>query len=257
MKIINTVILDIEGTTTPISFVHDVLFPYIRENLRGYLVDNWTQTGVQEDVMTLYQWSQTDDVSPKIIDVTANDKDLVIDSLEKNILSQMDADRKTLPLKQLQGHMWAHAYEAGTVQGVVFDDVVPALNRWQQERADVYIYSSGSVAAQRLLFGYSVAGDLLPLLKGHFDTTIGSKLEASSYSKIVETIQPSAAPAALDTFLFVTDSQKEAIAACQAGINVCLSVRPGNPALDTSLATNHIDQITSFDQLFEKYKFSN
>ncbi|GAM26774.1 hypothetical protein SAMD00019534_099490, partial [Acytostelium subglobosum LB1] len=251
--LIKNVILDIEGTTTPISFVHDVLFPYIRSHLRQHLEQHWSDAQLQDDIATLR--CDVDNVPssiPPVAQVGSSDEQ-IIDSVVRNVTAQMDIDRKSTALKQLQGHMWSTAYESGQIKGVVFEDVPLAFARWQKTSTNVYIYSSGSVAAQKLLFGYSVAGNLLTMLHGHYDTNIGSKLESESYRKILQSINSGNAA----DNLFITDSQREALAATDAGLYVLLSVRPGNPSLDPQYKTENIPQITSFDQAFDKYTFIN
>lgn len=216
----DVVLLDIEGTTTPISFVYDVLFPYARKALKGYVHEHW---------------SSLDDVVEQVITDTAHDADIpplqapvtpqqVVDSL----LWQMDHDKKTTGLKKLQGKIWRAGYVDGTIKGAVFDDVVDAFEQWQARGVDIYIYSSGSVAAQKLLFGYSTAGDLTTVLKGYFDTTTGPKKQAQSYTLIAEKIN-----APTERICFATDNIDEALAARTAGMQVLVMTRPGNPEVDT------------------------
>ncbi|KAM3940354.1 enolase-phosphatase E1 isoform 2-T2 [Leptodactylus fuscus] len=167
----------------------------------------------------------------------------VIKGVVDNVHWQMSLDRKTTALKQLQGHMWRSAYASGKVKGEVYDDVVPALNKWKEAGLKLYIFSSGSVEAQKLLFGYSIEGDLLELFQGHFDTTVGSKVESESYRRIADRIG-----CPTDNILFLTDVIYEAEAAREAGVHVAVAVRPGNAALtDEEKSKFHL--ITSFDQL--------
>ncbi|KYR02421.1 hypothetical protein DLAC_01261 [Tieghemostelium lacteum] len=261
--IVRSVILDIEGTTTPISFVYDVLFPYVRQNLKSYLTQHWESDIVKNDVSMLFQQNKLDRTggddkfkdTPKILydaeDIS--DSTTQIQSVVDNVFYQMDRDRKSTPLKQLQGHIWLQGYQQGTLKGVVFDDVPVSLEKWKQLQIPVYIFSSGSVEAQKLLFNYSDHGDLIPMLSGHFDTTIGSKLESISYTNIIDQINLKA-PVKPSDFLFVTDSIHEAKAAKEVGLNVSVSIRPGNPPIqDPSLPT--FNKITDFHQLFDQYKF--
>lgn len=242
---VKLVLLDIEGTTTPISFVTETLFPYIRRELKTYLTKRWENPEVQEDIEFLRQQSikDQDDQSLSVSEInsTDSDKDSIIDSVVKNVEEQMDLDRKISPLKQLQGHMWKFGYQSGELKGVVYSDVVDALKKWNELSIPVYIYSSGSVAAQKLLFGNSTQGDLLPYLKGHFDTNIGSKVESESYEKIAQELSVNP-----NEILFVTDSFKELQAATKFNLQLRLSVRPGN----ASVESDEFVRITSFAELF-------
>ncbi|XP_067894263.1 enolase-phosphatase E1 [Heterodontus francisci] len=240
-------LLDIEGTTTPISFVKDVLFPYIKENVERYLYTHWDDKECQEDVELLRKQAKDDKelegavLIPEWCSGETVDKEQTIKTVINNILWQMSQDRKTTALKQLQGHMWREAYIRGEVKGEVYEDVAPAIKEWRKASKKVYIYSSGSVEAQKLLFGYSVEGDMLELFDGHFDTKIGSKIETESYRRIAQTIGCST-----DNILFLTDVTKEARAAEQAGVRVTIVVRPGNAEL-TEEEMSH--SITSFSEL--------
>lgn len=239
-----TKLLDIEGTTTSIAFVYEALFPFARNHLAGYLERNWTKDVVQADVAALRVLAARDaeaGLTPPLIAPESADAEAIRTSVVRNVLAQMDSDRKTTPLKSLQGKIWADGYASGELKGHVYDDVLPALQRWNDAGESVYIYSSGSVAAQKLLFGASEAGDLLPLLAGHFDTTSGHKREASSYETIAQAIgQPPG------DITFVTDVFEEALAAQDAGLNVVISVRPGNQSLPDG---HGFRTVTSFDEI--------
>ena len=246
MATIRAVLLDIEGTTTPITFVTEVLFPYVRREINSYLTKRWDCEEVQNDIEALRNQSkldQNDDslTLPVIKETSDNSKDDVISSVVENVTKQMDLDRKIGPLKQLQGHMWKFGYESGELQGAIYDDVLPALKKWNEMNIPVYIYSSGSIAAQKLLFGNSDKGDLLHYIKGHFDTTSGLKVNSESYQNILQEIKVE--PKEL---LFVTDSVKELHAANASNITLRLSVRPGNAPVQEKEFT----EIHSFDELF-------
>ncbi|MFT7578478.1 MAG: enolase-phosphatase E1 [Myxococcota bacterium] len=204
----NAVVLDIEGTTTSISFVYDALFPFARRGLRAFLATHWEDPAVRQDVATM----SADLEGP--------------DAAADHALKLMDDDVKDTGLKGLQGRIWRAGYLSGELRGHVFPDVPPALERWRGAQVPVYIYSSGSIAAQKLLFGHSLVGDLLGLLKGHFDTTTGPKKKAASYRAIAEAIAVTPSQT-----LFATDSLAEAEAAREAGFQVAVCVRPDNPAL--------------------------
>lgn len=173
----STVIVDIEGTTTPISFVKDVLFPFIPENIHDFLTRNWDSSDSQAAVKALQAQSELDnkkeankeeddeikvEVAPRIPQIDINSKETLISAICANVAWQMARDRKITALKAFQGLMWAEAYKRGDVKGAVFEDVVPALEKWSlsSNKKSIYVYSSGSVDAQILLFKYSEKGDL-------------------------------------------------------------------------------------------------
>ncbi|KAM6985282.1 enolase-phosphatase E1 [Aplochiton taeniatus] len=243
------VLLDIEGTTTPITFVKNILFPYIKEHLEDYLSAHWEEDECKQDVHLLKKQVEEDIKQNRAcavhtLDQTVHtDEEKAIREVVENVLWQMAADRKTTALKQLQGHMWRAAYSTGRIKGEVYQDVVPSIRRWRRQGLKIYIYSSGSVEAQKLLFGYSVEGDVLDLFDGHFDTNIGLKVEDRSYERIAERIgcQP-------ENITFLTDVTREAKAAADAGVNVVVVIRPGNTEL-TEEEKSHYNVITSFNQL--------
>lgn len=157
------------------------------------------------------------------------------------MLALMDQDSKTSALKELQGHIWEDGYATGALVGAVFEDVKPALERWRQRGIAVGIFSSGSVLAQKLLFGHSSAGDLTPLLRWHFDTTVGVKTNPDSYRRIAASMGESP-----DAVLFVSDIVAELDAARAGGMQTALSLRPGNAAV----AGGHAHRsISSFEEL--------
>ncbi|KAJ3162451.1 Enolase-phosphatase E1 [Geranomyces michiganensis] len=263
------VVLDIEGTTTPITFVHDVLFPYVSNHLASFLAAHWTDPECVEKVAALREQADKDIAAevPGAIPVlplpAASGEDsgneAVRASVVANVQWQMAIDRKIGPLKALQGYMWRSAYESGEILGDVYPDVLPALRKWTQEYGlPVYIYSSGSVEAQKLLFGWSVNGDMLDLFRGHFDTSIGLKVEADSYRQICKEIAQEARDA-----LFVSDNVREIEAAVAAGLQVAIANRPGNaPLLATNdhpetinLAGTSVPVIRSFDEFFVRPEF--
>lgn len=191
------VLTDIEGTTSSIAFVTDTLFPYARARLADYVATHAAEVapviaGVPGDkVATLLRW--------------------------------MDEDAKETPLKALQGMIWAEGYANGSLTGHVYPDVPAALARWKAQGIDLYVYSSGSVAAQKLIFGHSCAGDLAPLFSGWFDTNIGPKRVAASYARIAGAI---GLPA--ESILFLSDAPVEIGAARAAGMRAILIDRTGD-----------------------------
>ncbi len=205
---IEAIVTDIEGTTTAIAFVHKTLFPYARERLADFVAAHADEPEVR---------AQLDAAKREAGDPAMSDG-AVVAVLRRWI----DEDRKITPLKALQGLIWAEGYHAGRLQGHLYDDAIVGLRAGHAAGKRLYVYSSGSVAAQKLIFGHTPAGDLTPLFSGYFDTTTGPKMEAASYRKIAETI--GAAPARI---LFLSDSIQEITAARQAGLRTVQMRRPG------------------------------
>ncbi|KAH0896832.1 hypothetical protein HID58_046400 [Brassica napus] len=240
------IVLDIEGTTTPITFVTDVLFPYARENVGKHLNLMYDTAETQEDIKLLRSQVEEDlrqGVTGAVPVPHADEgKDEVIAAMVSNVEAMIKADRKITALKELQGHIWRTGFQCNELKSVVFEDVTDALEKWHSSGTKVYIYSSGSRLAQRLLFGNTTYGDLRKYLSGFFDTTIGNKKESKSYKEITETLgvdDPS-------EILFVTDVYQEATAAKAAGLEAIISIRPGN----ASLPENHgFKTVTSFSQI--------
>ncbi|KAG5409320.1 hypothetical protein IGI04_005639 [Brassica rapa subsp. trilocularis] len=240
------IVLDIEGTTTPITFVTDVLFPYARENVGKHLSLTYDTAETQEDIKLLRSQVEEDlrqGVTGAVpVPHTDEGKDEVIAAIVSNVEAMIKADRKITALKELQGHIWRTGFKCNELKSVVFEDVADALEKWHSSGTKVYIYSSGSRLAQRLLFGNTAYGDLRKYLSGFFDTTIGNKKESRSYKEITETLgvdDPS-------EILFVTDVYQEATAAKAAGLEAIISIRPGN----ASLPENHgFKTVTSFSQI--------
>ena len=203
------VLLDIEGTTTPIAFVYEVLFPYARQQMADYL-----RTAELTDLRAEYK---------EDLQAGNNPPDWSVDPLPY-IHWLMDRDRKSTALKRIQGEIWREGYRLGKLRGEVFEDVGPALKGWQAAGTDVRIFSSGSVLAQRLIFSTTPAGDLTQYLSGYFDTTTGPKNDPASYAKIALAFGLPASEIA-----FISDVTRELDAAREAGIQTLLCVRPGNP----------------------------
>ena len=171
---VRAVLLDIEGTTTPISFVHDILFPYSRLHFKSYLEQHADSSEVIADLAQLR--------NEHIVDVDTGQEPPPV--IEEYVYWLIDRDRKSPALKSLQGKIWEQGYKDGPLKSPVFADVPPALQRWQDAGISVNIYSSGSVFAQKLLFGHTDAGDLTRFINGYFDTSVGKKIEADSYQQI-------------------------------------------------------------------------
>ena len=221
MSKIKLILTDIEGTTTSIAFVHDVLFPYFLNNIN--LLSNHLSN---PEVQNAFEQTKVIAAQEGII---LHDSDTIISQLEEWALE----DRKVTPLKNLQGILWKTAYESGTITGHIYSDVVPALTHWKSLGIDLAIFSSGSIAAQRLLFGYSDFGDLNPYFLHNFDTTTGGKKETTTYTKI-------AAMLALkpEEILFLSDIVEELEAASEAGLETQQLIRPGTVANWNRTASN-------------------
>lgn len=204
---VNTIITDIEGTTSAISFVTETLFPYASYNLPAFIETHQYQPDVAE---------QLDAVREEIENPEA-DVEEVIDTL----LHWIGEDRKATPLKILQGMIWEYGYADGSLKGHIYPDACRALQQWHDEGKNLYIYSSGSIQAQRSLFGHTEYGDLNPLFKGNFDTTTGNKREAESYAAILQNIDKPA-----EEVVFLSDVKEELDAAAANGIHTIALCRP-------------------------------
>ncbi len=234
---VGCVLLDIEGTTSSIRFVHDVMFPHVREHLVEFLESNWTTPELQECLSLLATdlgHASTEAWLPPGTPAELREQ------VCRSVIEMMDQDRKATGLKQLQGLIWKDGFTSGQLVAPLYDDVLPALQAWRDDHIELRIYSSGSVAAQRLFFGHTIHGNLLDLFAGHYDTTIGSKKDADSYRRIVDDIGKPAS-----SVVFISDVVDELAAAEQAGLQTVLSARPDNPAQPP----HGFDAIERFDQL--------
>jgi enolase-phosphatase E1 len=234
---VRVVLLDIEGTTTPIAFVHDVLFSYARARLNAYLRAHVAEDELRGVIATLrVEW--LDDAKAKLEPPPWALADLP--AAARYLEWLMDRDRKSPGLKRLQGDIWRAGYRDGTLKGEVFADVPAALTRWKAAGLDVAIYSSGSVAAQKMLFGTTAYGDLTPLLSGFFDTTVGPKIATDSYCRIA-----SALGCETTRMLFLSDASSELDAARSAGCQTLMTVRPGNapPSVAPERTIHSFDEI--------------
>jgi len=205
---VQAVVTDIEGTTSSISFVKEVLFPYAAAHMASFLHERWDAPEVQEQIRAL-----TADTGEEV--ATADDADRILQQWIRE-------DRKATPLKALQGMIWKAGYQSGAYTAHLYPDTAPALQRWHDAGLPLYVYSSGSIAAQKLFFGYSDAGDLTPLFSGYFDTTTGMKQETDSYRKIAQAIGVPASE-----IVFLSDIEGELNAAREAGFLTVLLDRDG------------------------------
>lgn len=220
MAHVRAVLLDIEGTTTPVDFVYQTLFPFARRHLREFLSRNSGVAPVQSDI-TLLREEHARDVSSSEVPPPWSGES--IESAVEYALWLMDRDRKSTALKSIQGKIWQQGYESGELQGVVYEDVPVAFGRWQDEGRKIAIYSSGSVLAQKLIFAHTNAGDLTPFISAYFDTTTGGKKESASYREIARVIGCDASG-----IIFYSDSLVEVNAAREAGMLTALVVRHGH-----------------------------
>jgi enolase-phosphatase E1 len=236
------VLLDIEGTTTPIAFVAQTLFPYARMHLREHLEQHGSLPEYEYLLATLRDEhasdAHVDHTVPRWADhpLTAR-----VASAASYVEWLMDRDRKSPPLKTLQGKIWEHGYRGGELAGEVFSDVPRAFVRWRDQHVSIGIFSSGSVLAQQLLFRHTPFGDLTRFLQWYFDTSVGTKMEMDSYRRIASAM--ALPPAAI---LFVSDVTRELDAACAAGMQTRLSIRPGN---SQPHETDAHTVIRSFDEI--------
>jgi enolase-phosphatase E1 len=222
-----TILTDIEGTTSSISFVRDVLFPYARRALPGFVAAHGHEPEVR-------RWL---DVVATEIGGACQD-DVIVETLQ----GWIDADRKHTALKALQGMVWAEGYGRADFTAHMYPDAPQAMRRWHDTGHPIAVYSSGSVPAQKLLFGHSDAGDLTPMISNWFDTEVGGKREAGSYRRIVQTL---AVPAA--DVVFLSDVVEELDAAREAGLRtVLLDRREDYPQPRTGAATGGHARVESF-----------
>jgi enolase-phosphatase E1 len=230
------ILLDVEGTTSSVSYVYDVLFPYARKQLRSFLSQHWKEEKIQRaceqiakdaGAASLLEWCAADSSQlnsrSNRTDIDNIEIDENIYRVEAEVTRQMDRDAKLTGLKELQGLIWTDGYNAGELRSHVYEDVAPALKTWRDAGLDVRIYSSGSVTAQKMFFANSEAGNLVPYLDGHYDTQIGPKRASASYNAIASDIG-----APTEEILVLSDVVEELKAASDAGMKAVLVVRPGN-----------------------------
>jgi enolase-phosphatase E1 len=208
------ILTDIEGTTTPIAFVHRVLFPYARARMAAFC-----ESG-----------------HPAL--------ERVPEPRLETLLGWMDRDEKFSVLKEIQGLIWDAGYASGDIVGEIYPDVPPALRRWAKAGLRLFVYSSGSVAAQKLIFCHSDAGDLTPLFQGYFDTGVGAKRDAASYQLICRGANISG-----PEFLFLSDVEAELDAAAAAGLRTCQLVRPQ----DGTIASAEHETAADFADVARKF----
>jgi enolase-phosphatase E1 len=214
MSIIQYILTDIEGTTTSVSFVYETLFPYFSTHCRAYIQKHLTEPKIrtQLEAVKTTVWAE-------------NEAQITDNEAIETLLYWTKTDRKHTALKALQGYLWRIGYEKGEIKGHIYADVPPALAKWQQNKIQMGVYSSGSVEAQKLIFGFSDFGDLTSYFSHYFDTNIGHKREVSAYQNIQQQLQISA-----QNSLFLSDVEAELDAAQLAGFQTIQLLRGSTQA---------------------------
>jgi len=239
---ISAVLLDVEGTTTPIDFVYKTLFPYALSNAEQFLKQHESESDVRADLEALHKEhiaNVRQGVNPPPF--SSDSPNAEIESAVGYMKWLTARDSKLSPFKSLQGRIWQEGYRSGRLRADVFEDVPRALKRWKEQGKEICIFSSGSILAQKLLFAHTVSGDLTAHISGYFDTTTGSKTNASSYQKIASALQGKPVE-----MVFISDVTSELDAAKAAGFETLLCVRSGNRPQRVS---GH-QVIHSFDEVF-------
>ncbi|MBI3570904.1 MAG: acireductone synthase [Gammaproteobacteria bacterium] len=222
---IKAIVTDIEGTTSSLSFVKDVLFPYSREHMARFVRAHEIEPAVHKEIEEVRR---------------LNGKNPSVEEVIEQLRRWIAEDKKITPLKSLQGMIWEDGYKKGDFKGHMYEDAVRHLKQWKAAGIALYVFSSGSVQAQKLLFAHTDYGDLTPLFSGYFDTNIGSKREADAYRKIADAI--GFAPGDI---LFLSDIKEELDAARAAGMQAIWLVRDG--AIDPKAAHR---QAANFDAIY-------
>lgn len=223
------VLTDIEGTTTSVSFVYETLFPYFNENI--------------DKLKQLTYLNVVQDAFKQVVEIRQKEDGVILETIDAviNQLKEWSAeDKKITPLKTLQGVLWDEAYKSGQIKGHVYPEVQEAIKSWVLQGIQVGIFSSGSIAAQRLIFGYSEAGDLTPLLSNYFDTNTGGKRDSSTYETIAHKLNIEA-----NQIVFLSDVVEELEAADKVGYQTIQLVRPGTEANWKIVASdfNEVDRL--------------
>lgn len=226
-------LLDIEGTTSSIRFVTETMFPFVRQQIDDFI------DAKRNDASALLVFDQVREEARRL-GFTSDPQAEPAVELRSSVLYLMDRDAKVTGLKKLQGMIWEAGFLSGTLVAHVYPEVPDMLRRWKASGKDLRIYSSGSIAAQQLFFGHTIAGNLLPLFSAHYDTTIGGKKEVESYRRIIDDIQQPP-----HNVLFISDSVEELDAAAAAGLQVLLSRRDENP----TPPPHRFPEIRSFEEI--------
>jgi enolase-phosphatase E1 len=238
---IRAILLDIEGTTTPIDFVYKTLFPYASRKLESFLREHIQDPEIQSLIQDLRAQHEVDERNglqpPGWLDDSEKARLRPSIAYGQWLIAR---DSKCMPLKSLQGKIWQQGFTSGELRGEVFPDVPVAFERWRKQGKTICIYSSGSVLAQELVFRTTLSGDLTSFISAFFDTRVGAKTERESYKKIAASL--SSAP---QHFLFISDAAKEIEAAQSAGMQALLCERDSGSASSRGWG----EAIHSFDNL--------
>jgi len=241
---VKLILTDIEGTTSSIGFVHEVLFPYSKSRLESYISQNLFREEIRRILFDVLQYPETKHFDQQFY-ITKHDAILV--TAFTRLHQWIEQDLKIKPLKELQGLIWQDGYRNGDYRGHVYEDAVIALKSWFEKGFRIAIFSSGSVQAQQLIFGYSEYGDLNHLFSGYFDTRVGSKKDPAAYNHIVHEINEfKADKISASEILFLSDVLAELEAAQMIGMQVLQLARADNPVLITDPA---IASVTDFSQI--------
>ena len=235
---VRVILLDIEGTTTPIDFVYKTLFPYAAKNVGLFLSERRDEPEIRaiaRDLKAEHSKDCAAGLAPTAWPVDSNDE---LRDCVAYVQWLMTRDSKCTPLKSLQGKIWQRGFESGELHGEVYPDVPRAFARWRRQNRDIAIYSSGSVLAQKSLFGSVPSGDLTRAISAFFDTAVGVKSATDSYAKIAAAMGKPPRE-----FLFLSDAEKEVVAARSAGLFAALCDR------DRATANTSDDSITTFDEV--------
>ncbi|WP_028469436.1 acireductone synthase [Neptunomonas japonica] len=222
---IKVILTDIEGTTTDIRFVHNVLFPYARQALPEFVKGHWDDAAVQSIMAE----------ARLVLDAPDADQTTLIQAF----INWIDQDKKVTALKTLQGLIWVQGYKSGDFTGHLYEDAYEYLKRWSEQGVELSVFSSGSVKAQQLLFGYSDFGDLTSLFSHYFDTSTGHKRETAAYVSIANALQQRP-----ENILFLSDIVEELDAAQSAGMKTCLLAREELPENATHNVVSSFESIS-------------
>ena len=233
---VKIILTDIEGTTSSISFVKDVLFPYASSQLPEFLKNHQNDAAVQQQIAATAELAKQEG---KVLSVDD------LEGISQCLLQWIRDDKKATPLKALQGMIWQQGYHNGDYQAHMYPDASEKLQQWHAAGTPLYVYSSGSVQAQKLFFGYSQDGDLTPLFSGYFDTTSGGKRESQSYQNILTELQKSHDIQA-ENVLFLSDIEEELEAAYETGMQTCWLVREQDLPANTNHPACHSFSVIQF-----------
>lgn len=239
---IQVILLDIEGTTTPINFIYLTLFPYAAGRLEAFLREHIRDHEIEAVLQQLHAQHRSDEVHGLRPPIWMEDSEQArLGSATTYGQWLIARDSKCTPLKSLQGKIWQQGYANGDLKGQVYADVPIAFERWRRLKKLICIYSSGSVLAQQLLFRTTSSGDLTPYISDFFDTSVGAKTETESYKKIAASLGRTP-----EEFLFISDAVNEIRAAESAGMQAVLCDREGKSS-NSRIARGTID---SFGKVF-------